>query len=113
MKHHIDTGPNPPFCDHKRRIPDAHVPIITKTVNELYEQGIIRPSNRNWCANSVLVKKKDTGPPPQWRMCVDFRGLNERTINTDSYPLPRIDDTLDSLRNAKFFCTLDVTQVYH
>ena len=112
VKHHIDTGDAVPFHDRPRRIPEMQVPIIKKTVNELYEKGIIRPSKSSWSANSVLVKKKDTGTP-QWRMCVDFRGLNERTRNTDPYPLPRIDDTLDNLKNAKFFCTLDVTQGYH
>ena len=35
------------------------------------------------------------------------------TVNPDSYMLPRIDDTLDALAGAKFFCTLDLTQGYH
>ena len=112
IRHHIETGNEIPFRDRPRRIPDMQLSIIKKTVTELHEKGIIRPSTSSWSANSVLVRKKDTGAP-QWRMCVDFRGLNERTKNTDPYPLPRIDDTLDSLRGARFFCTLDITQGYH
>ena len=35
--------------------------------------------------------------PAEWRMCIDYRELNLKTKNPDSYMLPRIDDTLDSL----------------
>ena len=46
-------------------------------------------------------------------MCIDYRKLNAKTLNPDSYMLPRIDDTLDALNRAKFFCTLDIQQGYH
>ena len=49
----------------------------------------------------------------EYRVCIDYRGLNGVTVNPDSYMLPRIDDTLDALAGAKFFCTLDLTQGYH
>ena len=56
-----------------------------------------------------MVKKKDGS----WRMCIDYRDLNMKTLNPDSYILPRIDDTLDALSRAKYFCTLDILQGYH
>ena len=46
-------------------------------------------------------------------MCIDYRDLNMKTLNPDSYMLPRIDDTLDALSRAKYFCTLDILQGYH
>ena len=46
-------------------------------------------------------------------MCIDYRGLNAVTVNPDSYLLPRIDDILDALEGAKYFCTLDLIQGYH
>jgi hypothetical protein len=46
-------------------------------------------------------------------MCIDYRGLNAVTMNPDSYLLPRIDDTLDALSGARYFCTLDLCQGYH
>ena len=46
-------------------------------------------------------------------MCIDYRELNLKTKNPDSYMMPRIDDTLDSLSRAKYFCALDIQQGYH
>ena len=46
------------------------------------------------------------------RLCVDYRALNKRT-RKDAYPLPRIDEALDSLGGAKCFTSLDLVQGYH
>lgn len=66
-----------------------------------------------WCGTTKQlghtyshVRKKDQSP----RLCVDCRPLNEWTIK-DAYPLPRIQDTLDTL-SAKYFSTLDLTSCY-
>ena len=45
------------------------------------------------------------------RPCVDYRELNKVTKKV-AYPLPRIDDTLDSLAPARWFTTLDLTSGY-
>ena len=45
-------------------------------------------------------------------MCVDYRALNAKTPR-DAYPLPRIEETLDILRGAKFFCSLDLVHGYY
>ena len=109
IKHDIDTGDAAPVRQRCRRFAKCHIDAIKDHVKKLSESGVIRPSNSEWASNIVVVKKKDG----TWRMCIDYRELNAKTRNPDSYLLPRIDDTLDALANAKVFCTLDLTQGYH
>jgi hypothetical protein len=54
-----------------------------------------------------LVRKKNG----ELRFCVDYRKLNDVT-RKDSFPLPQIDDTLDTLSGAKWFSTLDLKSGY-
>jgi hypothetical protein len=54
------------------------------------------------------VKKKDGS----MRMCIDYRNLNA-VIVKNKYPLPRIDDLLDQLKDAKFFSKIDLRSGYH
>ena len=49
------------------------------------------------------MKKKDGS----LRMCIDYRSLNEVTIK-NKYPLPRIDDLFDQLKDAKYFSKIDL-----
>jgi Reverse transcriptase (RNA-dependent DNA polymerase) len=55
----------------------------------------------------VLITKSDG----TIRFCVDYRKLNALTVK-DSYPLPRMDECLDSLGDATIFSTLDCNSGY-
>ena len=79
-----------------------------RMVEEMAAQGIVERSDSPWSSPVVLVKKKDGTQ----RFCVDYRALNNVTVK-DSYPLPRIDDTLDALAGVQWLSTLDLKSGYH
>jgi hypothetical protein len=54
------------------------------------------------------VKKKDGS----MRMCIDYQSLNAMTVK-NKYPLPRIDDLLDQLKDVKLFSKSDLRSGYH
>ncbi len=71
------------------------------------KEGTITKSTGPWCSPIFLVRKKDG----TIRFCVDYRKLNDAT-HKDAYPLPRIDDILEALRGAKYFCSIDLASGY-
>ena len=77
-------------------------------LKELTEHGYIQPSVSPFGAPVLFVPKKDGG----FRMCVDYRALNKATIR-NRYPLPRIDELLDRLGDARFFTKIDLRSGYH
>ena len=109
LKHDIDTGDEPPVKQRPRRFPRQSTEELKRQITGMAEKKIIRPSTSSWASNALLVKKKDGS----YRMCIDYRELNAKTRNLDEYMLPRIDDTIDALSRARYFCTLDLIQGYH
>jgi hypothetical protein len=102
-------------------IPDAKPPNIRpyrmshsqkNTIDELIEQMLltaeIRPSSNPYSSLVILVRKKDKS----WRLCVDFRALNDLTMK-NKYPIPVIEDLLDELHGAVIFSKLDLRSGYH
>ena len=73
----------------------------------MLEQDIIQPSTSPWSSPVVLVRKPDESD----RFCVDFRKVNSVT-KKDSYPLPRIAETLDVFNGAQFMSSLDFHSGY-
>ena len=106
-QHRIDTGNHPPIKQHPRRLPFAKQEEVSKLLTEMEQNDIIEPSTSPWASPIVLVRKKDGST----RFCVDYRRLNDIT-KKDSYPLPRIDDTLDTLPRPQWFSTLDLKSGY-
>ena len=107
VKHSIDTGDHPPIKQNPRRTPFVHRDKISQLIIDMLKQKVIQPSTSTWASPVVLVPKKDG----TLRFCVDYRWINAVT-KKDVYPLPRVDDILDTLGKAKFFSMLDLVSGY-
>jgi RNase H-like domain found in reverse transcriptase/Reverse transcriptase (RNA-dependent DNA polymerase) len=107
-KHQIDTGQANPVFVKSGRIPIHFENAVEQEINKNLELGIIRESESPWSSRIVPVCKPDGSV----RLCIDYRPLNKLTVK-DKYPIPRIDEILDSLASAKFFTTLDATSGYY
>ena len=82
--------------------------VLCKTLTELLDNGFIRVSNSPAAARVIFVKK----PGGELRFCIDYRRLNE--INQkDSYPIPRIDETLRTIAAAKYISKVHVISTFH
>ncbi|UYV73982.1 K02A2.6-like [Cordylochernes scorpioides] len=107
VKRRINTGDHLPTKQRHYRVAPRERQIIQDEVNKMEKLDIIQPSESPWASPVVLIRKKDGS----WRFCVDYRRLNKITKN-DVYPLPRIDDTLDCLRGARFYSSMDLQSGY-
>lgn len=113
FKHKIRTTDEEPVYTKTYRHPHIHKIEIEKQINELLDNNIIRPSTSPWCAPVWIVPKKpDSSGKLKWRMVVDYRRLNEKTI-TDRYPIPNIEELLDKLGKCTYFSTLDLNSGFH
>jgi hypothetical protein len=108
IDHRIDLEPgqNPPSRP-TYRMSQPEMDELKKQLSELMDKGYIQESKSPYGAPVIFVKKKDG----TMRMCIDYRALNKITIK-NKYPLPRIDELLDRLLDAKYFSKIDLRSGY-
>ena len=107
VQHSIDVQGHRPLKQPPRRLPYHKLEIVKAELDKMIKSGVIRDSTSPWASPIVLVTKKDGTT----RFCIDYRRLNDVT-RKDAFPLPRIDESLDTLSGAKYFCTLDLASGY-
>lgn len=100
--HSIPTGSAPPSRECYRPIRSSLYSELRELLRNILDI-VIRESLGPWAAPIVLVKKKDGS----WHLCVDYRKLNGLT-HKDAYPLPRIEESLTSLKQATCYSTLNL-----
>jgi hypothetical protein len=76
---------------------------LNRQLKDAIEADLVRPKYNKFGSPFLCVRKTDGS----LRLCIDYRGLNEVT-RKDAYPLPRVDDTLDELKDANFYMHLDL-----
>lgn len=108
VQHKIDIGNAIPVRQPPRRLPIARKEMVENEIKRMLQNDIIEPSNSPWASGLVVVEKKDGTP----RLCVDYRRLNEKVLKRDCYPIPRIDESIDTLTGSKWFSTLDLASGY-
>lgn len=113
VKHQIKTTDEVPVHTKSYRYPYVHKQEVQKQIQKMLDDGIITPSQSPWSSPIWIVPKKlDASGKQKWRIVVDYRKVNEKTID-DRYPLPNISDILDKLGRCQYFTTLDLASGFH
>lgn len=113
LSHKIVTTDENPINSKQYRFPPIHRDEIRKQVDELIQKGLVQASESPYNSPLWIVPKKpDSTGNKRWRLVIDYRQLNEKTIG-DAYPLPNITDILDQLGGSKYFSILDLASGFH
>lgn len=107
ISHKISLSTDIPQVTPPRRFTEEQQRAISNEIDEMLNDNIIRPSNSPYAAEIVLVKKKGGN----WRVCIDYRLLNKVTIG-DNYPLPRMTELIRSVKDSRYFVSLDLRAGY-
>ena len=104
-----DTNPY-----HSKPYPHSykHTDEIERQCQELLQAGFIRRSKSEWASPVIMVPKPTRKGKKEWRMCVDYRGLNQRTIK-DRYRIPSMRDLYRKLRGNQVFSNFDLRSGYY
>jgi hypothetical protein len=87
----------------QRRMNPLLKEIVKDELQKLLNVNFIYPiSDSQWVSPLVIVPKKNG----KWHVCVDYRELNKETLKYH-FPLPFIDQVLDTLAGKKYFSFLD------
>jgi hypothetical protein len=110
-EHYLNISPGgKPVKEAMRRFGNKKHHAIEMELAKLLEAGfVIEFIHIDWVANPVLVPKKNS---KTLRMCIDYSGLNKHCPK-DPFPLPRIDQVIDSTAGAELLCFLNAYSGYH
>lgn len=113
VKHKIRTTDEIPIHSKLYRYPYIHKEEVDSQIDKMLRQNIIRHSHSPWCSPIwVVPKKPDASGKKKWRIVVDYRKLNEKTI-PDRYPIPKIEEILDKIGRSQYFSTIDLFSGFH
>ncbi|KII72602.1 Transposon Tf2-9 polyprotein [Thelohanellus kitauei] len=117
IKNHVATiilkNDAKPVVHKPRPIPFTLKPLVENELTRLVEEGVLErvdPTTEEipWACPIVCVKKHDGGI----RICGDFRGTINQYIDPPPFPLPSIDEILNTIRGGNRFTVLDLKDAY-
>ena len=97
------------YAEEKRKV------IGDEITKLLAAKFIYEVLHSDWISNPVIVPKKNEDPDvleKAWRMCIDYTNLN-KACPKDPFPLPRIDQVIDSTAGCKLLSFLDAYSGFH
>ena len=101
-----------PICAKPYPLPYAQADEVEKQIQQLKAAGFIRESESEWASPTIVVPKPTRNGKKEFRMCIDYRRLNEQTIK-DRYTIPSMRDLYRKLRGNKIFSNIDLRSGYH
>ena len=104
----IELTDSTPIWQKPRRFADPINKEIEDHCQELLRLDIVEDSKSRWSSPIVPVRKKDG----ELRVCIDYRKVNSVT-KTDKFPMPNVEDSIYSARDAKYFSKLDLVKGYY
>lgn len=113
LKHTINTKDDLPVYTKNYRYPQIYREDIEFEIDKLLKNKIIQHSNSPY--NSpiwVVPKKPDASGKRKIRMVLDYRKLNDKTID-DKFPLPNIEDLFGKIGRATYFSAIDLASGFH
>ena len=119
VRHFIPTD-GPPVQSKARKLSPEKLAVAKQEIEKLVELGVCERGKSNW-SSPLLVTTKPCSSPCTcaqqhpcggWRVCGDYRRLNDMTT-TDRYPVRNLQDFNNDLRGMKFFSKVDLLKGYH
>jgi hypothetical protein len=110
VEHSLDILPHSRAVQQRlHRFDEERRRVIGVELQKVLEAGFIKEVfHPTWLTNPVLVKKKNG----KWQMCVDYTSLNKACPKVP-FPLPRINQIVDSTAGCELLCFLDAYSGYH
>ncbi|KAK3917306.1 Transposon Ty3-I Gag-Pol polyprotein, partial [Frankliniella fusca] len=107
VTHRIDTGDATPVRQRCYSYSPRLIEVLHTGLEDWLKKGVVEPSSSPWASPVLLIKKGDGS----YRWVVDLRTVN-RLSKGDSYPLPKVTDILDQLREARYISSVDMSNAY-
>lgn len=94
------------------KIPHAQKQEVCEQVEKMLQDNIIEETKSEWNSPLLLVPKKSGNDTKKCRLVIAYRKVNT-TLQDDKFPLPNIEEVIDSLAGAQYFTRLDLSQGYY